>query len=108
MFQDIGSAVALSTSSFPDSLLVSSADTLTIGRVEQLEKLDVQTLRLGEEAPRRVSYSRDMRAYGVGFLRETLDRTTGDITRASTFKILGEDSFEGKLYHPSRRGDYAD
>lgn len=82
---------------------MANADTLTIGRVEQLEKLDVQTLRLGEEAPRRVSYSRDMRAYGVGFLRETLDRTSGDITRASTFKILGEDSFEGRSEHPTGR-----
>lgn len=64
--------------------------------MEQLEKLDVQTLRLGEEAPRRVCYSRDMCAYGVAFLRETLDRTKGEITRASSFKVLGKDSFEGR------------
>lgn len=36
-----------------------------------------------------------MRVYGVAFLRETLDRTRGEISRSSTFKILGEDSFEG-------------
>lgn len=64
--------------------------------MEQLEKLDVQTLRLGEDAPRRVCHSSDMRAYGVAFLRETLDRKKGEVLRSSTFKVLGEDSFEGE------------
>lgn len=96
--QDIATAAALSTESFPNSLLISTSTSLSVGRVEQLEKLDIQTLRLGEEAPRRVCYSSDMRAYGLAFLQEKLDRNTGEIARSSSFKVLGQDSFDGMVF----------
>lgn len=88
-------AVALNTGNFPTSILYASGDSLFIGRIEQLQKLDIQTLRVGEETPRRICHSKEMKSYGVGFLKDTLDEA-GSVSRSSNFKVLDEDAFEGE------------
>jgi DNA damage-binding protein 1 len=77
-------------------MIYATASSLNIGRIDSLQKLHVRTIRLGNEAPRRICYSKILKAYGVVFLQEVLDRLSGDIYRSSSFKILDEATFDGK------------
>ena len=94
------SVSVLSNAAYPSSMVLSTPSTVQIGRIDSLQKLHVRTLRLGDEAPRRLAYSKKLKAYGVVFLRELLDRTTGDVSRDSSFKVLDETSFDGKMVPP--------
>lgn len=94
--QNVTSIAKLDVSGYRSSLVIATAENVQIGRIESLQKLHVRTLRLGSEAPRRICYSKKLRAFGVVFLRETLDRSTGDISRQSSFKVLDETTFDGE------------
>lgn len=96
--QDVISVTPLSTPVYTDALVLCTPDTLQIGRIDSLQKLHVRTLRLGEEAPRRICHSESLKAFGVIFLKETPNRGTGEFDRHSTFKILDDTTFEGRPF----------
>lgn len=99
--KDITAVAALHNAAYENALVLASPEGLKIGRVDELQKLQVNTLRLGEEAPRRIVHSKRLRAYGVVFLKETVDRRTGEVARTSSFKVLDDATFDGDLA-PSR------
>ena len=93
--KDVNAVSAFHNAAYENALVLASPDFLKIGRVDELQKLQVKTLRLGEEAPRRIVHSTKLKAYGVVFLKESIDRKTGEVGRSSSFKILDDASFEG-------------
>lgn len=52
------------SSSFPDSLAIAKEGCLTIGSIDQIQKLHVRSVPLGEQ-PRRVAHQEQTKTYGV-------------------------------------------
>ncbi|CAH3044667.1 unnamed protein product [Porites lobata] len=66
----------LNSEGFPDSLAVASEGALTIGTIDEIQKLHIRTVPLGE-SPRRIAYQESTQTFGVISMRiEVLDPTT--------------------------------
>lgn len=94
--KDATGACTFNHSTYTNALVLASPTGIQIGKIDSLQKLHIRTIRLGDEAPRRITHSTKQKAYGVIFLRERLERSTGDIHRSSSFKVLDESTFAGK------------
>ncbi|CAH3106628.1 unnamed protein product [Pocillopora meandrina] len=63
----------LNSEGFPDSLAVASEGALTIGTIDEIQKLHIRTVPLGE-TPRRIAYQESTQTFGVISMRvEVLD-----------------------------------
>lgn len=66
----------LNSEGFPDSLAVASEGSLTIGTIDEIQKLHIRTVPLGE-TPRRIAYQESTQTFGVISMRiEVLDPGT--------------------------------
>ncbi|XP_020628267.1 DNA damage-binding protein 1-like [Orbicella faveolata] len=66
----------LNSEGFPDSLAVASEGALTIGTIDEIQKLHIRTVPLGE-TPRRIAYQDSTQTFGVISMRiEVLDPAT--------------------------------
>ncbi|PFX32002.1 DNA damage-binding protein 1 [Stylophora pistillata] len=66
----------LNSEGFPDSLAVASEGALTIGTIDEIQKLHIRTVPLGE-TPRRIAYQESTQTFGVISMRiEVLDPTS--------------------------------
>lgn len=66
----------LNSEGFPDSLAVASEGALTIGTIDEIQKLHIRTVPLGE-SPRRIAYQESTQTFGVISMRiEVQDPTT--------------------------------
>ena len=72
-----------------------SPEEIRIGRIDQVQKVQIKTIKLEDDQPRRIAYSAALSAYGVVCLKETFNRSTGKEERTSSFKIIDESTFEG-------------
>lgn len=79
-----------------NSLVLVSPETVRIGRIDDIQSLHIRDILLGEDQPRRIAYSAELRAYGLLCVRESFDRSTGAELSSSSFKIVDETSFEGE------------
>lgn len=75
-----------------------SPEEIRIGRIDQVQKVQIKTIKLEDDQPRRIAYSAALSAYGVVCLKEVYNRSTGKEERTSSFKIIDETTFEG-TYH---------
>lgn len=60
---------AFNSQSFPDSLAIATEESLTIGTIDDIQKLHIRTVPLGE-MPRRISHQvRREKYYFIKYLR---------------------------------------
>ena len=55
---------SFNSSSFPDSLAVAKEGALTIGSIDEIQKLHIRTVPLGEQ-PRRLAHQEQSRSFAV-------------------------------------------
>jgi hypothetical protein len=72
---DVGFMAPFNSESFPDCLALATPTTLTIGTVDEIQKLHVKTVPLGEQ-PRRIAHLKSARALVVA--TEGMRPTGGD------------------------------
>lgn len=85
----------MSSDHWPNSLVMASPDIVRIGRIDDVDNLQIRNILLGEDQPRRITYSADAHAYGLLCVKETFDSSTGEDISSSSFKIVDEATFEG-------------
>ncbi|KAA1112693.1 hypothetical protein PGT21_006357 [Puccinia graminis f. sp. tritici] len=90
----VSSATGLHARFFQDSLVLASNDEIRIGKLNTTEKMNILKISLGNEQPRRIAHSEDMKAYGVVCARLELDQDTGTIHRIGTFKVFDDETFQ--------------
>lgn len=76
---------------------MASSTEIRIGRVDEVQKVQIKSIKLEGHQPRRIAYSSAWSAYGVICLKETYNRSTGREERTSSFKIVDESTFEGQF-----------
>lgn len=87
--KEVSNMTPLNSQAFPDSLAIASKEGLTIGTIDEIQKLHIRTIPLCE-SPRRISYHEKSNVFGV--LTATTSPTTGD--DINYFKIIDEQTFE--------------
>ncbi|KAK2168127.1 hypothetical protein LSH36_20g08004 [Paralvinella palmiformis] len=66
----------LNSDGYPDSLALANDSTLTIGTIDEIQKLHIRTVPLGE-SPRRIAYQEASQTFGVISMRSDIVETSG-------------------------------
>lgn len=81
--------------SFPDSLALATENSLTIGTIDEIQKLHIRTVPLGE-MPRRIAHQESTRTFGLVTIKYAVDEN-GEEVETNYVKILDDQTFESKL-----------
>lgn len=82
------------SASFPNSLAITTEAGLTIGTIDEIQKLHITTIPLGEMA-RRLCYQDSSRTFGLLTTRILVDSLTGEEDTVCFFRILDDQTFDG-------------
>ncbi|EJF63344.1 hypothetical protein DICSQDRAFT_153890 [Dichomitus squalens LYAD-421 SS1] len=92
--KDMIKGVTLNTAAFPSCLAIATSSALLIGTVRGLDKMQIRTIPLGLDSPRRLGYHAGQGVFGVACTRTTPDRI-GDYEEVTgSFKLLDAHSFQ--------------
>ena len=62
---------ALNAEAYPDSLVLATDSTVTIGTIDEIQKLHIRTIPL-KETPRRITYQEQTQTFGVITMRHDI------------------------------------
>ena len=66
----------LNAEAYPDSLALATDSTVTIGTIDEIQKLHIRTVPLGE-TPRRIAYQEETQTFGVIAMRHDIHSKDG-------------------------------
>ncbi|GAA5973926.1 hypothetical protein JCM21900_005000 [Sporobolomyces salmonicolor] len=100
--EDVLAIAPLSTPAYPSALAIASSTSLRLGRIDALQsqQLDIRTVPLDEDEPRRIAYDAENRTFCVLCSRRDVDRTTGETTTAGSVRLLSEENFSTRATAP--------
>ena len=95
--REVNHMCSFNSESFPDSLAVASDSALTIGTIDDIQKLHIRTVPLGQQ-PRRIAHQPTTRTFAVCCfnLSAGLDGASGGGDEASTsvVRLLDDQTFD--------------
>ncbi|ORX91440.1 DNA damage-binding protein 1-like protein [Basidiobolus meristosporus CBS 931.73] len=91
--KEVTSVCPFHSSSFPNSLALTSDEGLTIGTIDEIQKLHIRTVPLGEMA-RRITHQESTRTFGVLTMKLSVDPLSGEEDQTSYFKLFDDQTFE--------------
>lgn len=74
--KEVNHMCSLNAESYSDSLALATDSTVTIGTIDEIQKLHIRTVPLGE-SPRRIAYQENSQTFGVITMRVDTQETTG-------------------------------
>jgi DNA damage-binding protein 1 len=101
--REVNHMCSFNSASFPDSLAVASESGLTIGTIDDIQKLHIRTVPLGEQ-PRRIAHQEATRTFAVCCfkLAAGMDGAAGGGEEGSTsvVRLLDDQTFDTLCSHP--------
>lgn len=95
--EDASCVSTLDAEAYPNAIAIATADELKLAVVDEERTTHVQTLHVGETV-RRIAYSADLRAFGLGTIKRTLEDSFEKIE--SHFKLVDEVAFQELHTYP--------
>ncbi|KAF7990593.1 hypothetical protein HCN44_000398 [Aphidius gifuensis] len=74
--KEVNHMCSLNAESYPDSLALATDSTVTIGTIDEIQKLHIRTVSLGE-SPRRIAYQETTQTFGVITMRVDVQESNG-------------------------------
>eukprot|EP01027_Heterolobosea_sp_BB2_P002893 GEZU01004339.1.p1 GENE.GEZU01004339.1~~GEZU01004339.1.p1 ORF type:complete len:703 (-),score=229.06 GEZU01004339.1:788-2896(-) len=90
--KEVNSMCPFNSENFPDSLVFSTENRMMIGTIDEIQKLHIRTVPLGEQ-PRRICYHESCKSFAVVTLRAQVDENGAD-TDTYYVKLVDEQTFE--------------
>ncbi|KAK4046170.1 hypothetical protein OIV83_006279 [Microbotryomycetes sp. JL201] len=84
-------ALASMVKVMPSCVAISDPTTVRIARLDDIRRMDVRTIPLDEEEPRRIAYSASLGVYAVLCLKRDVDRSSGRQTSDESVHFFSED-----------------
>ncbi|BGP03522.1 hypothetical protein JCM10021v2_007257 [Rhodotorula toruloides] len=103
----VSSVANISHPALGDLVALVSREGVQIGRMDTVQKVDVRTVPLAEDEPRRIVYDPVSRKFCVACSRRDIDRHTGQQAVTSVVRLVSEDSFETSSVFELERGEEA-
>lgn len=97
--KEVNHMCPLNSEGYPDSLALANDSTLTIGTIDEIQKLHIRTIPL-MESPRRIAYQESSQTFGVISMRMDMqdsNGTTPSRPSASTHAAMTTSSYSGKM-----------
>ncbi|KPV73328.1 uncharacterized protein RHOBADRAFT_55089 [Rhodotorula graminis WP1] len=73
------------------ALALASSSSLTLAQVGAIQQVDVRTVPLDEDEPRRIAHDAEAKCFVVTCARRDVDRETGETSVSGVVRLLGED-----------------
>ncbi|GAA5851088.1 hypothetical protein JCM3766R1_006484 [Sporobolomyces carnicolor] len=70
-----------------------SRGVVRLGRMNAVQQVDVRTIPLDEDEPRRIAHDAQQRAFAILCSRRDVDRSTGQRSNRSSVRFLADDTF---------------
>ncbi|KZT11975.1 uncharacterized protein LAESUDRAFT_746751 [Laetiporus sulphureus 93-53] len=86
-------ATRLNASAFPSSLVLCTPSSLVIGKIRGADKMQIKTVPLGLDNPRRISYHSGLKVVVVACVRTAPSRIGDFDGRTSSLKVLEDTGF---------------
>lgn len=67
---------SLNAEAYPDSLALATKNSVILGTIDEIQKLHIRTVHLGE-GPRRIAYQESSQTFGVITIRHDIQESTG-------------------------------
>jgi DNA damage-binding protein 1 len=90
--KEVDCICSFNTEAFPDSLAIASEGNLMIGTIDEIQKLHIRTVPLGE-MPRRITYHESSQSFGVVVLHFGVNEAGADV-ESSYVRLLDDASFD--------------
>nr|CAD7197866.1 unnamed protein product [Timema douglasi] len=74
--KEVNHMCSLNSEAYPDSLALATDSTVTIGTIDEIQKLHIRTVPLGE-SPRRIAYQESTQTFGVITMRIDIQDAAG-------------------------------
>ncbi|XP_030764681.1 DNA damage-binding protein 1 [Sitophilus oryzae] len=74
--KEVNQMCSLNAEAYPDSLALATATSVTIGTIDEIQKLHIRTIPL-QESPRRIAYQESSQVFGVLTCRIDIQDSTG-------------------------------
>ncbi|GEM11024.1 DNA damage-binding protein 1 [Rhodotorula toruloides] len=104
---DVRSVANISHPALGNMIALVLRDGVQIGCIDTVQKVDVRTVPLDEDEPRRIVYDPVSRHFCVACSRRDIDRRTGERAITSVVRLVSEDSFESSSVFELERGEEA-
>ncbi|KAI0372253.1 hypothetical protein BV20DRAFT_991870 [Pilatotrama ljubarskyi] len=88
----------LHTAAYPSCLVIATASALLIGNVRGVDKMQIRTIPLGMDNPRRMAHHARQEVFGIACTRTSPGRVGDDEVVMGSFKLLDAYSFQ-QLHH---------
>ncbi|KAI0720554.1 CPSF A subunit region-domain-containing protein [Cerioporus squamosus] len=91
--KDVVKGASLNAAAFPSCLVIATSSALLIGRIRGVDKMQIRTIPLGLDNPRKIAYHAGQEVVGVACTRTAPGRI-GDLEEVTgSFKLLDAHSF---------------
>ncbi|KRT81570.1 hypothetical protein AMK59_5988, partial [Oryctes borbonicus] len=74
--REVNHMCSLNAEAYPDSLALATDSSVTIGTIDEIQKLHIRTVPL-QESPRRIAYQEESKTFGVLSVRMDIQDSTG-------------------------------
>ncbi|CAG9859415.1 unnamed protein product [Phyllotreta striolata] len=74
--KEVNHMCSLNAEAYPDSLALATDTSVTIGTIDEIQKLHIRTVSL-QESPRRIAYQEQTQTFGVATARIDIQDSTG-------------------------------
>ncbi|GAA5939977.1 uncharacterized protein JCM15063_004361 [Sporobolomyces koalae] len=90
--EDIHAIVSIADTDHP-TLALASVDRLQLGRIDAIDRIDIRTIPLDEDEPRRIAYDPELSTFAVLCAKRDVDRTSGSRSIESSIRFVAEATF---------------
>ncbi|KIP10587.1 hypothetical protein PHLGIDRAFT_125454 [Phlebiopsis gigantea 11061_1 CR5-6] len=88
MLKSATAGSSLNTAGFPACQIIATPSSLVIGQTRGVDKMQIRSIILGLESPRRIAYNPRLNLFGVSLFRTTPARIGDADNQESIFRIL--------------------
>ena len=81
-------------------LAVATSEGVVLGQLDAVRQIDIKTVPLDEDEPRRIAHDPKRRIFGVVCSRRDVDRLTGSQTVTSSVRFVRQDDYESERPFP--------
>ncbi|KAK7056644.1 hypothetical protein VNI00_002361 [Paramarasmius palmivorus] len=93
VLKDVTAVSALNSTGYPSSLILADKFGIKIGRVQDTDKMHVQTIPFGLDNPHRIAHIPSLKVFGVAVDHTEPYRIGDDEDVVSSFKLLDDQQF---------------
>ncbi|KAJ3557088.1 hypothetical protein NM688_g1656 [Phlebia brevispora] len=94
MVKNVTAGASLNTEVFPSCQILSTPSSLIIGQIRGVDKMQIRSVSLGYDNPRRIAYKSEYNVFGVACTRPTPNRVGDAITSRNSFALYDASKFD--------------